>query len=62
MTDAGAEGVDLPDIKLSVGQTFGIDCDLEVPAFSQRTEHVPEIDTSASDRRAMWAAKKGNGS
>jgi cobaltochelatase CobS len=36
----------LPDIKVSVAQTFGIDSDLDVPAFSQRTEHVPELDTS----------------
>ncbi|MGE5270841.1 MAG: hypothetical protein ACM3JG_14335, partial [Thiohalocapsa sp.] len=34
----------LPDIKISVRQTFGIDSDLEVPAFSQPSEHVPDID------------------
>jgi len=34
----------LPDIKVSVRQTFGIDCDLEVPAFSHATEHTPEVD------------------
>ena len=33
-----------PDIKVSVRQTFGIDSDLEVPAFSQPTEHVPPVD------------------
>src|SRR5438128_8825822 len=33
-----------PDIKISVRQTFGIDSDLEVPAFSQPSEHVPDID------------------
>ena len=27
----------MPDIKISVRQTFGIDSDLEVPAFSQPT-------------------------
>ena len=36
----------LPDIKLSVRQTFGIDIDMEVPAFSQTEEHVPEVDNS----------------
>lgn len=34
----------LPDIKISAQQMFGIDTDLEVPAFSARDEHVPEID------------------
>jgi len=33
-----------PDIKISVRQTFGIDSDLEVPAFSQPSEHVPDFD------------------
>jgi cobaltochelatase CobS len=35
---------DSPDITISVRQTFGIDSDLQVPAFSQPTEHVPIID------------------
>ena len=33
-----------PDIKLSVKQTFGIDTDLEIEAFSKKNEYVPEID------------------
>ena len=33
-----------PDIKVSVRQAFGIDVDWEVPAFSQREEHVPDVD------------------
>ena len=33
-----------PDIKLSVKQTFGIDSEMEVDAFSKRNEFVPEID------------------
>jgi len=33
-----------PDITVSVRQVFGIDSDIEVPAFSQTEEHVPEID------------------
>ncbi|MDR3520319.1 MAG: cobaltochelatase subunit CobS [Acidocella sp.] len=36
--------ISLPDITLSVREVFGIDSDIEVPAFSVRTEHVPEID------------------
>ena len=34
----------VPDIKISVKQTFGIDSDLEVDAFSKKNEYVPEID------------------
>ncbi|NQV54928.1 MAG: AAA family ATPase, partial [Rhodospirillales bacterium] len=33
-----------PDIKISVRQAFGIDSDLEVPAFSQGNEYVPAMD------------------
>jgi cobaltochelatase CobS len=33
-----------PDIKISVKQTFGIDSDMEVEAFSKKNELVPEID------------------
>ena len=34
----------VPDIKISVKQTFGIDSALEVDAFSKKNEYVPEID------------------
>ncbi len=33
-----------PDITVSVRQTFGIDSDMEVPAFSEAEEHVPDLD------------------
>jgi len=33
-----------PDMKVSVRQTFGIDIDMEVPAFSEADPHVPELD------------------
>ena len=33
-----------PDIKISVKQTFGIESDMEVIAFSKKNELVPEID------------------
>ena len=33
-----------PDIKLSVKQTFGIETEMEVDAFSKKNEFVPEID------------------
>ena len=35
-----------PDIQVSVRQTFNLDCDMQVPAFSQRSEHVPDLDES----------------
>lgn len=34
----------LPDTTISVRQVFGIDSDLEVPAFSEPNEHVPDLD------------------
>ncbi|WP_454914685.1 cobaltochelatase subunit CobS [Xanthobacter sediminis] len=33
-----------PDMKVSVRQTFGIDIDMEVPAYSEPDEHVPDLD------------------
>ena len=33
-----------PDIKMSLKQSFGIDSDMEVDAFSKKSEYVPEID------------------
>ncbi|MBT6407466.1 MAG: cobaltochelatase subunit CobS [Rhodospirillaceae bacterium] len=38
--------LDAPDITISVRQTFGIDSDIEVPAFSIGEAHVPDIDPS----------------
>ena len=35
-----------PDIKISIKQTFGIDSDMEIDAFSKKGEYVPEIDKS----------------
>ncbi|WP_354080019.1 cobaltochelatase subunit CobS [Constrictibacter sp. MBR-5] len=34
----------MPDTKLSVRETFGIDTDMEVPAFSETSEYVPDRD------------------
>ncbi|MCK0508025.1 AAA family ATPase [Aromatoleum anaerobium] len=36
--------IDKPDHLVSVRTAFGIDSDLRVPAFSERDDHVPEID------------------
>jgi len=47
MTALAAEklpGASLPEKMISVRDTFGIDIDMEVPAFAEPTEHVPELD------------------
>ncbi len=33
-----------PDIRISVNQTFGIDTDMKIEAFSKKNDYVPEID------------------
>jgi cobaltochelatase CobS len=38
--------IDAPDIKVTAREAFGLDIDLEVPGYSIRTEHVPEIDST----------------
>ncbi|MCG8360954.1 MAG: cobaltochelatase subunit CobS [Kiloniellales bacterium] len=35
---------DGPDITVSVRQTFGLDSDMQVPAFSQANDYVPDLD------------------
>lgn len=35
-----------PDVMRPVRELFGIDSDLEVPAFSERGDHVPDIDAA----------------
>ncbi len=41
---AASPALSTPDIKVSVRQLFGIDTDMQVPAFSNPTEHVPVLD------------------
>ncbi len=36
--------IDMPDITVSARELFGVDTDMQVPAFSVRTEHVPDVD------------------
>jgi cobaltochelatase CobS len=57
-TQSGAEGkpANLPDMKLSVRQVFGIDSDLEVPAFSKPDEHVPDLDADYLFNREVTLA------
>lgn len=43
-TTQSAPNGSTPDIKVSVRQTFGLDSDLQVPAFSRASEHVPDVD------------------
>ena len=65
-----------PDREVSARDLFGIDSDLMVPAFSQRDEHVPEIDPAycfnhdvtlailsgfVNDRRVMVQGFHGTG-
>ena len=66
----------LPDRKVSIREIFGVDSDMEVPAFSVRDPHVPDIDPAykfdpqttlaicagfAYDRRVMIQGYHGTG-
>ena len=44
MPAAAQEVAGLPDIKVSVRQLFGFDSDMEVPAYSEADDHVPDLD------------------
>ncbi|MEO1200119.1 MAG: cobaltochelatase subunit CobS [Pseudomonadota bacterium] len=44
MNNVAEATADTPDLKISVRQVFGIDSDMEVPAYSSADEHVPELD------------------
>jgi cobaltochelatase CobS len=49
-----------PDIKISLNQTFGIESDMKVDAFSKRNEYVPEIDKNYTfDRDTTLAVISG---
>ena len=50
----------VPDTKVSVRQVFGIDSSMEVPAFSQASEHVPPLDQAYRfDRDTTLAISAG---
>ena len=66
----------LPDKMVSVRETFGVDSDMQVPAFSTRDAHVPDVDAAyrfdaqttlaicagfAHDRRVMVQGYHGTG-
>ncbi len=46
----------LPDMNISVRQVFGIDSDLEVPAYAEPDEHVPDIDPDYMFNREVTLA------
>ena len=44
MPDMSDTRNDIPDIIVSARETFGIESDMEAPAFSSPSEHVPDVD------------------
>ncbi len=44
MTAAAEQSYSVPDMTVSVHQLFGIESDMEVKAFSESDEHVPDFD------------------
>ncbi|WP_341704176.1 cobaltochelatase subunit CobS [Ferrovibrio sp.] len=55
-----APASDTPDITISVRDVFGIDSDMQVPAFSQPSEHVPDLDPAYRfDRETTLAILAG---
>src|SRR5436309_2143114 len=76
MSAAAQEINGLPDMKVSIRQLFGIDTDMDVPAYSEPDEHTPDIDPDyrfdkpttlailagfAKNRRVMIAGYHGTG-
>ncbi len=76
MSSANDQTIDRPDITVSVRQTFGLDSDMQVPAFSRASDNVPDIDGAyrfdhdttlailagfAYNRRVMIAGYHGTG-
>jgi cobaltochelatase CobS len=50
----------MPDTTVNAREVFGIDSDLQVPAFTTRTEHVPELDpTYRFDKETTLAIVAG---
>ncbi len=54
----------MPDTEVSAREVFNIDCDWMVPAYQERTEHVPELDPDylfdGPTTRAILAGFKNN--
>ena len=56
MAAATQDVAGMPDMKVSVRQVFGIDSDMEVPAYSEATDHVPDVDPDYRFDRATTLA------
>src|SRR6187455_2228964 len=54
--ETARNGAGLPDMQVSVSQVFGIDTNLEVPAYSRPDEHVPDVDSDYRFDRATTLA------
>lgn len=60
MTTSIAHPLDKPDIRISVQQTFGFECPWQVPAFSQSSDYVPDVDpTYRFDKETTMAILAG---
>ena len=60
MNEAIDPTLTVPDMKVSVRQVFGLDSDLEVPAFSEPDEYVPDVDQDyLFDRETTLAVLAG---
>ncbi|MBS7792838.1 cobaltochelatase subunit CobS [Roseococcus sp. SDR] len=52
--------INMPDTTVNARDVFGVDIDMQVPAYSVRTEHVPELDPSYRfDRETTLAILAG---
>jgi cobaltochelatase CobS len=57
---APTSSIDMPDTVVIARDAFGVDSDMEVPGFSLRTEHVPDIDPAYKfDRETTLAILAG---
>ena len=60
LSSVPTSAIDLPVVIVNARETFGIDSDIEVPGFSLRTEHVPDIDPAYRfDRETTLAILAG---
>ena len=52
--------INMPDTQVNAREAFGVDVNMMVPAYTQRTEHVPEVDpTYQFDRETTLAICAG---
>src|SRR5262249_50890971 len=56
MATATQEKAPLPDMKVSIRQLFGIDSDMEVPAYPKRDDYVPDHDPDSRFDKATTLA------